>query len=68
MLKSAKLTLMFNDKKYEVEIDKLLVVLCALESKKINFESEEQIKALVEKYKLYDEYFLENINKLVIKN
>lgn len=49
---------------YDIEIDKLIFVLSKLENKEIIFESPEQIKKLMKKYKLLDEYFLKNINKL----
>ena len=49
---------------YDIEIEKILFVLSKLENKEINFESLEQIKKLMKKYKLFDEYFLKNINKL----
>ncbi len=40
------------------------VILSKLENKNIKFESFEQIEKLMKKYKLFDEYFLDNINKL----
>ncbi|MBR3604642.1 MAG: hypothetical protein IKL52_01275 [Candidatus Gastranaerophilales bacterium] len=49
---------------YDIEIEKILFVLSKLENKEIKFESFEQIKKLMKKYKLFDEYFLKNINKL----
>lgn len=49
---------------YDIKIDKILFILSKLENKNIKFESFEQIEKLMKKYKLFDEYFLDNINKL----
>ena len=48
----------FNNKIYKIDKDKLLYVLSKLESKDVK---EDEIEKLLNKYKLYDEYFLENI-------
>ena len=58
-LKSSKGT-----KTFDVEIDKLIYVLSRLERKKLEYKNQKQIETLLEKYDLFDEYFLENINKL----
>ena len=50
----------FNNKIYKIDKDKLLYVLSKLESKDVK---EDEIEKLLNKYKLYDEYFLENILK-----
>ena len=50
---------------FNVELDKLIYVLSKLENNdKLQFESQEQIEALMKKHGLFDEYFLKNINKL----
>ena len=49
---------------FNIKLDKLIYVLSKLENKKIKFESQEQIEVLMKKYKLFDEYFLANINNL----
>ena len=49
---------------FNIESDKLIYVLSKLENKEIEFESQEQIEALMKKHGLFDEYFLENVNKL----
>ena len=53
-----------NTESYDIEIDKLIFVLSKLENKKITFKNLKQIEKLMKKYKLYDEHFLKNINKL----
>ena len=53
-----------NSQIYEIEEDNLFFVLSKLENKKIEFENNNQIKKLMNKYKLYDKMFLENISKL----
>lgn len=50
---------------FDVETDKLIYVLSKLENNdELKFESQEQIEKLMEKYGLFDEYFLKNVNKL----
>ena len=49
---------------FEIEIDKLTYVLSKLEGKNLKYKNQKQILTLLEKYGLFDEYFLENINKL----
>ena len=49
---------------YELEISKLLFLFSNFENKKIEFQSFNQIKKLMKKYKLYDKMFLENFSKL----
>lgn len=52
-------------KNYEVELEKLLYILSRLENNKtLKFESLAQIEKLIDKYKLYDEDFLSNINNI----
>lgn len=51
----------YKNKLYKIQKDKLLYVLSRLKSENVK---ESEIEELMEKYKLYDEYFLENINKL----
>lgn len=50
---------------FDIKIDKLIYVLSKLESNDdLQFESQEQIEALMKKHGLFDEYFLANVNKL----
>ena len=56
-----KIEIKYNDKVYLIDKNKLLYVLSKLKNTKIK---ESEIESLMEKYKLYDEYFLKNINKL----
>lgn len=65
-MNTIKIKHQFRDeiKSYDIEIDKLIFVLSKLENKKITFENLKQIEKLMKKYKLYDEHFLKNINKL----
>ena len=51
----------FNNKIYMIDKDKLKFVLTKLNNGKVN---DSEILELMNKYHLYDEYFLENINKL----
>ena len=55
------LTVEFENKKYFLEKNKLIYILEKLEQKEVK---EENIEELMNKYNLYDEEFLENINKL----
>ena len=55
------LTVEFENKKYFLEKNKLIYILEKLEQKEVK---EENIEELMNKYSLYDEEFLENINKL----
>ena len=50
---------------FDVEIKKLLYILSKLENNNdLKYENQEQIEKLMEKYNLFDEYFLKNINKI----
>lgn len=53
----------FKNKDYEVDTDKLVHILEKLENTTIK-KSEEEIMKLFEKYSLYDEVFLKEVNKL----
>ena len=53
----------FEGKTYGVEVDKLVYTLNILENNKIN-SKEENLRKLLDKYELYDEVFLTNVNKL----
>lgn len=53
----------FEGKTYGVEVDKLVYTLNILENSKIN-SKEENLRKLLDKYELYDEVFLTNVNKL----
>lgn len=53
--------LSYKNKLYKLDKENLLFVLSKFENRKVNTS---EIDKLMEKYKLYDEYFLENINKL----
>ena len=55
------ITIIHDEKKYEIENEKLIYILEKLEKRKVK---EEEIKLLMHKYHLYDEEFLKNINKL----
>ena len=63
-LKSSSIMITFKGKNYNVDVDKLTYVIQKLEDKEIDFKSEEDIKYYLEKCKLYDEWFLENVNRL----
>lgn len=50
---------------FDIEIDKLIYVLQKLESNDtLKFENQKQIEDLMNKYGLFDEHFLKNLNKL----
>ncbi len=51
-------------KDYEIDKNKLLYVLSALENKEITNCTKNQISELMTKYDLFDENFLKHINKL----
>ena len=55
------LTILYEEKKYKIEKEKLIYILEKLEKREVK---EEEIKLLMHKYCLYDEVFLKNINKL----
>lgn len=57
----------FKNKTYELEKEKVLVVLsklCGKTEQTLNSLNEEDIKSLMEEFELFDEIFLENINKI----
>lgn len=68
MLESDSLRMVFKGKDYSLKIDKLLFVLSALKGEKVEFINQAQIENLMQHYCLYDEHFLENINKLKIED
>lgn len=51
----------WNKKIYHIQKEKLISILEKISEKEIN---EKEIKKYLTKYKLYNEYFLKNINKL----
>ncbi len=53
----------YNDKIYEVEVEKLVYALNILEKGNVK-ETEEELRNLLDKYDLYDDIFLTTINKL----
>jgi len=55
------LYILFKNKIYKIKKEKLLQTLSKLNNKSIK---EDEITTLMQKYKLYDEDFLENINKI----
>ena len=54
----------FKGTDYKVNIKKLEAVFSYLEHKTVIFKNEKQISELLEKYDLYNEGFLENVNKV----
>ena len=53
--------ILYNEKVFEIEKEKIFWVLSRLEDRVID---ESEIEELIKKYKLLDEYFLSNVNKL----
>jgi len=53
--------IMYNNKLYHIHKEKLNYVLEKLKGAKVN---ENEIKRLMEKFGLYDEYFLEHVNEI----
>lgn len=51
----------YENKIYQIEKEKLIFILEKLNNEKIK---ENEIEKYLEKFKLYDKYFLENINKI----
>ena len=64
--KAAKntITITFNNKNYNIEITKLMYAISRLEGKNVKYISELQAKAYMLKYHLYDDIFLDGINKI----
>ncbi len=54
----------FKNIDYKINTKKLEAVLSYLENRNIVIQNKKQVSELLEKYKLYDEGFLENINKI----
>jgi len=54
----------FKDKIYKLDNKKVIYVLSRLTNKNLDNINEDEIVKLMKKYELYDEIFLENINKL----
>ena len=52
----------FDDKTYFIDIGKFSEVICILENKKIKIENFDQLKFYMDKYSLFDSYFLEKIS------
>ena len=59
-----KIEIEFKNKKYYLEKDKLIFVLSKLENHTLDKISEDEIMQLFEKYGLYDEVFLDNLNRI----
>ena len=53
--------IVYKNKEYLIQKDKVIFVLSHLQNAKIK---EEEIFDLMKKFQLYDENFLENINKI----
>ena len=51
----------YNNKLYHIQKEKLTFVLEKLKGSKVN---ENEIKELMKKFELYDEHFLEHVNKI----
>ena len=64
MLKDDVIILSFDEKEYKIDLKKLTAILSYLEGRKIVYESKEQIERYLEKYFLYDDVFLSNVNRL----
>lgn len=59
-----EITILYNKNEYKVETEKLLYILSCLENEEISQTDDAHINALLKKYGLLDEVFLENINKI----
>ncbi|MBR2069583.1 MAG: hypothetical protein IJ877_07480 [Candidatus Gastranaerophilales bacterium] len=64
MIKDDYIIIPFKGVKYNINVKKLELVLSKLENKEVILTNNNDVKELLRKYKLYDEYFLENINKI----
>ena len=53
--------IVYKNKEYLIKRDRIMFVLSKLHNKNIN---ENKIIELMEKYRLFDESFLENVNKI----
>ena len=54
----------YNNHDYKLNIRKLEAVLSILEQKEVCIKSDKDCRLFLKKYKLYDEGFFENINKI----
>ena len=50
---------------FDIEIDKIIYILSRLENNsKLKYKNQKQVEFLLEKYNLFDEYFLKNVNMI----
>ena len=54
----------FKNKKYSLEKSKLIYVLSKLENRNLNKITNDEMAVIFEKYDLYDEIFLANLNNI----
>ncbi len=54
----------YNHSDYKINVKKLEAVLSILEQKVVKIKSDKDCKLFLRKYKLYDEGFFKNINKI----
>lgn len=59
-----KIEVVFKDRKYLLDKNKLIFILSELENRNLDKISDKEILKLFEKYDLYDEIFLANLNKI----
>jgi len=57
------ITVEFDKRTYELEVEKLLYIFNTLENKKVSL-NEDKILDYIKKHGLLDETFLENLNKI----
>ena len=59
-----KFEIVFKDRKYLLDKNKLIFILSKLENRNLDKISNKEILKLFEKYDLYNEIFLANLNKI----
>ena len=64
MLKNNVIILSFDEKEYKIDLKKLIAFLSYLEGREITYIDNKQIEKYLEKYFLYDDVFLSNVNRL----
>ena len=54
----------FKGKDYEIDIERISYVISKIEDCEMKLSTKEEIIPYLKKHKLFDEYFLKNINKI----
>jgi len=63
-MEKIKMKIKYKDKTYNINFDKVKIILSKLTNKNIEIDNYDTILKLMKEYNLFDEYFLKTINKL----